>query len=241
MTLETVLEQIGLTKKEVAVYLAVLELGQSTVLRIAKKAAIKRPTAYVTLTALQEKGFVLSIPKGTTTLYQAVDPEEIFRRSNERVGALRQSLPELRSLFNAAPGKPKVRFYEGKKNILALYENEVFRAKDILSIVKMQDVRKILSHEEVMGLLRLMKANGISIRDLLEDSPEANEYLNEKSRLTLGETKFLPKDLQFGVDILIYGNVVAMTSPRNIIAVVIEDAAIAGAQRQLFEFLWKSI
>ena len=210
-------------------------------LRIARKAGVKRPTGYVTLASLHEKGFVEVVPKGTTTFYQAVDPEILYQRFNEKIKHFGSVLPELRSILNAAPGKPNVRFYEGKKSILGLYEHEVFRAKQIIGVVSMKDVRKMLTKEEQMGLLHLLKADGGQIQDILEDSPEAQEYLQEKNRLQLGNSKFLPDDIQFGVDILVYHRIVAMISPKTLIAVVIEDVAISNAQRQFLEFLWKSI
>lgn len=240
-TLDAVLKQLGLTQKEAAVYLAVLELGQAPVLRIAQKAGIKRPTAYITLAELQEKGFVVSIPKGATTLYQAVDPEDIFRRFDEKVGALKEALPELKSLFNVAPGKPKVRFYEGKKNILTLYEDEIFQGGESMSAFSPKDWIATYGMEEMRNLLGLMKANDVTLQDLLADSPEAREYLKEKNRLQLGDTKLLPNDFTLGTDLLVYGDTVAMISLTNLIAVVIEDRAIAHAQRQFLEFLWKTL
>ncbi|MDZ4284447.1 MAG: hypothetical protein U1A28_01320 [Patescibacteria group bacterium] len=124
---------------------------------------------------------------------------------------------------------------------MALYENEIFRAKNIIGAVSMRDVRKVLTREEQTGMLRLLKSHGGHIRDLFEDSPEAREYLTEKNRLGLGETKFLPSSMQSNIDILVYENTVAMISPKTLIAVVIEDFAISNAQRQFLEFLWKSL
>lgn len=151
------------------------------------------------------------------------------------------ALPELRSLLETAPHKPRVRFYEGKKNILSLYETEICCATDIIGVVSMKDIRKILIKEEEMGILHLIKYNGGHIRDLLEDSPEAREYLEEKNRLNLGETKFLSSNMQFAVDIIVYENTVAMISPKNMIAVLIEDPAIAAAQKQFLDFLWGNL
>ena len=241
MTMETILQGMGLTAKEGAVYLAALELGEASVLRIAHKAGIKRPTAYVILSALQEKGFVEIIPKGATTLYQAVDPEKILRGFDEKVAALRGVLSELKSLHNIVPGKPRVRFYEGKKSIMALYASEIFNAHEIFALVDIRTLRSMMSREELDGFIHGMKATGVMIREFVEDSPEAREYLKEKNRLALGETKFLPPDIRFGVDILIYENTVAMISPKNMIAVLIEDAAIAASHRQFLEFLWQNL
>ena len=243
MELQTVLKELGLGQKEAAVYLAAMELGQASVMRIAEKAGIKRPTAYVILRELQQKGFVEAIPKGSTMLYQAVDPEKIIHHFDETVASLRDALPELKSLFNAAavPGKPRVRFYEGKKSIMALYENEIFNGREILALVDIRTLRSMMSREELEGLTHSMKATGGMIREFMEDSPEAREYLEEKNRLALGKTKFLPSDMRFNVDILVYKNTVAMISPKNMIAVLIEDVAIAASQRQFLEFLWQNI
>ena len=242
MSVQSILEQLGLTQKEAAVYLAALELGQAPVLRIAQKAEVKLPTAYITLSSLGEKGFIEIIPKGTTTFYQAIDPEKLFEKLSEKFETLKSALPELKAISNIAPNKPKVRFYDGKKTILALYENEIFgKRKDIIGLVSMKDIRKVVPWEEEKGLLHLMKANSIYMREILEKSEESDEYLKEKNRLGLGEAKFLPLELHFDVDILVYENTVAMISPKTIIAVLIEDIAIANAQRQFLEFLWKSI
>lgn len=240
MEMETILQSLGLREKETIVYLAVLELGQASVLRIAQKSCTKRPTAYITLATLQEKGFVEVIPKGTTTLYQAVDPEKILRGFDEKVAAFRDALPELRSIANASPGKPRVRFYEGKKSIMALYEKEIFNAHEILALVDIRTLRSMMPREELDGLVHMMKATGSTIREFIEDSLEAREYLKEKNRLALGKTKFLPADMRFSVDILVYENTVAMISPKNMIAVLIEDSAIASAHRQFLEFLWQN-
>ena len=56
--LEKELEKIGLTEKEAAVYLALLKLGPTTALKIARETGIKRPTVYTTLDALKGRGLV---------------------------------------------------------------------------------------------------------------------------------------------------------------------------------------
>ena len=50
----TELEKTGLTENEAKVYLAALELGETTVIRLAKKAGIKRPTTYLVVDSLKD-------------------------------------------------------------------------------------------------------------------------------------------------------------------------------------------
>lgn len=234
------LEQVGLSQKQAIVYMALLELGESSVLRIAQKTSIKRPTVYVTLEALLERGLVERIPKGGKSAYQAFDPEVVLKSFRERVDALDQAIPELRAMMAGSPRKPRVRVYEGKKSILRFYESEIFSGKNILALVNIRELRAIFSRDELNGMLYIMKAGGGNIRELTDQSREADEYLIEKNRLELGGSKFLPSGFSLGIDLLMYGDTVAMISPKNLMAVVIEDRAISASQKQFFEFVWKS-
>ena len=71
------LMDIGLSEKEAAVYLALLELGSDTVQHIAKKSAVNRATTYVILDSLKKKGVVSTVEKGTKTHFQAESPESL--------------------------------------------------------------------------------------------------------------------------------------------------------------------
>jgi len=73
----TLLERFGLSDKESALYMALLELGQADVAAIATKAGVKRPTAYVLLDSLKDKGFV-SLQDGSGRQYLAEDPRKLL-------------------------------------------------------------------------------------------------------------------------------------------------------------------
>ena len=59
MNLEDILTKVGLDEKEAKIYVALLDLGSEKVHEIAKKAGVKRPTAYVVLEQLYAKNFVI--------------------------------------------------------------------------------------------------------------------------------------------------------------------------------------
>lgn len=141
----------------------------------------------------------------------------------------------------ALPNKPKVRFYEGKKSLTMLYEDEIFRAKDIIGTTLMKEIYRIFSREGEIEFLYLMKAHRVHLREILEDSPEAKDYACEKQKLDIGEIRFLKPGIEFNVDFMVYDDKLAMISLKNLIAVVIEDQAISGVQRQLFEIVWNTL
>lgn len=239
MELATVLEQAGLTKKQAAVYLATLELGRVSVGYIAYKAGIKRPTTYVILGELQQEGLIEVIPRGTTTLYQAMDPQVILERLNQKAALFKDTLPQLRAILNVAETKPKIRFYEGKQGIYNLYANEILRQKEFFSLVNLDAFAKVYSERDMIQLLDRMKESQVKTRELVDSSPAGRWYIKEKDSRRLGKTRVLPKDFKFAVDFVVYGHTVATISLKNLVAVVIEDAAISQAQLQLLELLWR--
>ena len=70
------LKNLNLTDKEARVYLSLLELGPSTPYKIAKRARLKRPTAYVIAEELVEKGLIIQVTGEKNKLYLARSPCE---------------------------------------------------------------------------------------------------------------------------------------------------------------------
>ena len=66
MDMKQALKTIGLSDKESAVYMALLQLGQATAYAVAVKSGLKKPTTYIILDELIEKGLVLKVPQMKT-------------------------------------------------------------------------------------------------------------------------------------------------------------------------------
>ena len=73
-----ILEDLGLTKSEIKVYLALLELGSSTAGDIIKKANIQNSVLHFTINNLIEKGLVTYVKKGKFRVYQPANPETLI-------------------------------------------------------------------------------------------------------------------------------------------------------------------
>jgi len=72
--LKGILSQLGLTKNEVLVYLANLELGSAPASKLAKVAGLNRVTAYEALQRLSKQGLVsIHVKKGTSVKYFQVE------------------------------------------------------------------------------------------------------------------------------------------------------------------------
>ena len=71
------LRELGLSENEAKVYLAMLELGPATVLEIAAKALMNRPTVYVQIESLKQRGLVSTQSKGKKQIFIAESPSHL--------------------------------------------------------------------------------------------------------------------------------------------------------------------
>ena len=72
------LRKLGLTEKEVKVYLSTLELGYASVQKIAKQIKISRPTVYKIIKSLKEKGLVSESKDEQKRYFTAESPDKFL-------------------------------------------------------------------------------------------------------------------------------------------------------------------
>ena len=96
MSLQSILESsLGLTDKESAVYLALLESGRSTVKPIADTAGVKRTSVYNFIDRLVEIGVVnKSVIRGRR-YFEAIEPEGLLEIARNRFKDLEKNISEL--------------------------------------------------------------------------------------------------------------------------------------------------
>jgi len=108
----SILEDIGLTQAEIKVYLALLELGESTAGPIIKKTGLQNSVIHGTLPRLLQKGLAVFIKKGHTRYYHITEPDAILKLIDERRDRFKNFLPEL--LRRQKPvERQEVEIYEG--------------------------------------------------------------------------------------------------------------------------------
>ncbi len=133
-----ILTKLGLSDRESAVYLALLELGAVSVQNIAHKAKVNRTTTYVILERLLRLGIVSTVEMGKKTLYRAENPQELSKlidldrqEIKQKEQYLTGALDRLQAIYNLRDDKPTVRFYEGREGLIAMhrYAHRIIPAK----------------------------------------------------------------------------------------------------------------
>ena len=78
------LMDLGFSENEAKVYLAVLELNEAPISRIAERAQIHRVTCYDVLEYLRRRELVVKLAKNRKIYYRASSPKHLVRWSDKQ-------------------------------------------------------------------------------------------------------------------------------------------------------------
>ena len=239
------LYQLGLDKREIKIYRALLKLGPASIRDVAAESGVNRGTTYEVLKQLATKGVVNYFPKGRRRVFQAEDPDQLLVLGERRQQALAQAMEQLRSDVIPAlkqsrtafsPGN--VRFYEGDDGVeLVLRDILDSTAADPergYAVISTKTLREHL-YRPFPNFTRQREERGIKVQVLaIGEGGDEAEYA-ERKWLPAGESA----DASY---IAIYPPKVAMITlvdENYPVVVIIDSAAIASTQKILFDTLWQ--
>jgi len=224
--------------KEAKVYLASLELGPASVMQIAKRADIKRPTAYLVLDDLCAKGYISKTKNKNALLFSAEKPETLLRTLKTKEEVLHEAMPMLNAMLATTKERPKIAVFEGHEGIKQVYA-DIYESPEIIFFGSIKDVNRHFP-EIAKKFQEIARKKQTKVRDLLANSPADLEY----ARSAVGpnyEVRMLPPHLDFFIDCAIYGNKIAILAvKKDLFAVVIESKEVADSFRALHALAWQS-
>lgn len=244
--LEQALTFPGLSKKEVSVYLASLEIKKPTPLSVSKLTMIPRPTVYREMESLVVKGLMGKVKEDKHFVYVPEDPRSIVEKLKLQTANVQNVMTELRDLATIYRNRPTVRFFEGKEGVKRIFQDILFvDDKELLAFSSIKELLKAWpDYENVFMKTRIKRrifAKIISPKDeegMKLKKVEENEYR---------EIKFIPDLLAkklgvIGGHVFIYNDRVAFISfESDKTSVIIENQALANVQRSLFNIAWETL
>lgn len=123
-----ILEEVGLSRREAKLYLALVDLGRSSVGPLVERTDIPSSKIYEVLGRLEEKGFVNHIFTKKRKEFKPSDPEIILDKLDRRKKKFEKYLSELKERQRAARETQFAEFYEGKEAIFSLIRGLVKKA-----------------------------------------------------------------------------------------------------------------
>ncbi len=242
MLLETNLQKFGLNEKEAKVYLAVLQLGSGTVLEIAQKAELKRPTVYLVLDSLKNQGLTSRIKKGNKILFIAESPEKITDILKQKEKAFNNVLPLLQAYSNINKEKPQVTFYEGAEAVTNNVYKEIWNIKQETCFFGcMSDLAQSFPNMIDDFDTKLLQNRITNVKEIISNTEkDINRLKRFTKKSKLHEIRIAPKNIVFSSsDNIIFKDKIAIISvKKDIFAVVIESKDIANAYRKFFDIAW---
>jgi len=236
--------KLGLSDKEARVYMAMLEMGPSSVTEISKKARITRTNTYHILNALAVKGLVSTHEKKSKMIFAAEDPERIIsmleiklKEIEDGIRHAKKILPEFKAIYKNPSGKLKVKFYEGVEGIISVYEDTLTSKSTILSYGSVEN-----EHAFMPGYIpeyyERRAGRGIHLKAITAYT-ELSFAIKALDKRHLRISKIVPLDFQISPEINIYDDKVAIMSLKEKFGAIIESRETADAFRKLFNLAYE--
>lgn len=209
--IELELRKLGLTEKEVRVYLAGLELGPSSVQKIAEIAKITRPTAYEIIRKLKEKGLFAETSQNKKRHFSAQSPEKILRILRVQKKEIEERERELIRVISALEAK----YSRGKDEIKIFKEKEGLKA--------LEEILSFTSTPEIF----ILNPKGI----------KAKKIILQKIEKRLGKINSKEVNTDIKGTLIIFDKAIFLPSQKKE-GYLIQNQAIVGLLKSLFLALW---
>ncbi len=252
------IQKSGFTDNEAKVYVSLLELGGAYPSKVAEYSGINRSTVYHTLLTLSVRGLVNEIEKRNKLFYQIEKPDRLEKFANDQIRLVEDRfekvktiLPDVEGLFGSLGTRPKITYYEGAEGLLNIYNDHINVDKpyEMLAWANANELRNFLPANFFDIYVKTKEKIGITTRGILPDTPENrgfNDVRYKDIRKNIWpEMRYLNVDsFPLAGEITIYGNnkiSIANFKQGQMVGVIIEDEAICGMMKTIFELSWSSV
>ena len=241
---EKLLEEIGLTKGEIRVYLTLLKLGETTTGKIIDNAEISSGKIYEILDKLIRKGLVSYIVKEKTKYFVASSPNRILDYMKEKEKELRTKEDELKKElpFLLGLGKDSVGGHE--TTLFKGYEGIRTAIFDALDVVDSKDevlaMGIISSKSETYNIMwenwhRQRIKKKIVCRAIFSD--KGSSYYRAFKKMGVTKVRVLGRVTPSAIDVI--GNrVLIFTYGDEPSCLSIKNSEIAESFKVFFETMW---
>ncbi|TAL54659.1 MAG: TrmB family transcriptional regulator [Nanoarchaeota archaeon] len=236
--MEDALAELGFSKNEAKVYLAINELGSTTATRIADKAKLHRTNVYEAVSRLIEKGLVSYFIRDNVKFYETTNPENILNNIKMKEARAHEVIPQLKIREQLSQREGFSTVLKGTQAFMnALYNQLEYKKpvnvygipKDAIELMKNQ-----IPHFHKERIKRKILMRHIYNFDAVDRIKYLNTLPYTEARYIDDQFKSLVATQVCGDEVL----VVLMINP--IFAVRIVNKQIAETYQHYFEILWKN-
>lgn len=234
------LKKLGLSDKEIVVYLAVLQKGRIDIPELSKITSINRTTIYGVADDLSRKGFIIQDLGARPSVLMALPPEQLRQIVERQKNVIENLIPELHSVSqDTGFSVPKIKFVPEVDLESYLYsetdrwESSMKDSEEAVWGVQDSDFSKKYS-EWINWYYSRFKEKRHKVNIVTNESKEKQNVFEGRNVLS-----FAP-DLDFNSAIWVWGNYIIMVSYKEKPNYLIEiyDKNLAYNLRELFRGIW---
>ncbi len=238
------LEDIGLTKGEITVYLTLLKLGETTTGRIIDEAQISSGKIYEILDKLIKKGLASYIIKEKTKYFNATSPNRILdflyekeKQIKDKEKELEKEIPSLIKLQMINKKEHETYLYKGYKGI----QTAIFGALENLNQNNEVLAMGVISSKDEKYNLLWQNWHNERIKRKIKCKiifSEKGEYYETFKKIRLADVKLLEGITPSAIDIM-GNNALIFTYGEEPSCLFISNKEIANSFTTFFNTLWK--
>ncbi len=238
------LEELGLTKNEVKVYLALLELGSTPAGPLIRKVGMHRAAVYDLIDSLTNKGLVSYVIKANRKYFEAQDPDRLLEylesQKQDLVNKeekLKQILPELQLKRKLSKEEQEGTLYKSKKGLKSIFEDVLKEKKPWFVFGATGKFKELFQAYFIHFHERRAKLK-IMLKIIFNN--EVREQKREEE-LKLCQIKYLPDSYISPSTTFIYGDKVAVINwSSEPMAFLMRSKQVADSYKSFFDILWKT-
>lgn len=242
----TILKKVGLSNKEISIYLNLLEHGACSVRGLAELSDLNRGTVYDVLKKLREEGIVSFYEQGRKQKFAAEDPEKLLKLLKDKENELKSLkadmagfIPELKSLREKGGSAPATKFYERRSGIRLILE-------DVLESVSREENKEYSVYSAKRASDDIIRAYPDFTEDRIKKGISVKAISLARGGKTSGkdERRWLGTDEESATFIIVYAGkcaFISRDSSGNPVGVIIENRMIYETQKVIFEKLWDKL
>jgi len=234
----TILEDLGLTNAEIKVYLALLELGNTTAGPVIEKSGLQNSVVHRAINTLIKKSLINFILEGKRKIYQATDPKNFYNFIDEKKRRFDELLPELNKKQNKKPGEI-ASVFRGTRGITEIYTFMVNqKGKEYNTFGGGKECATRMGDSWWLNMHRKRIANKLPARQVFDET--VRQIGSEIASLPITKIRYLSKEFAQFQETVIVGDYVAINVfTENPYGFLIKDSKVAEGYRKHFEILWK--
>lgn len=242
------LEDIGLTRSEALVYLALCELGPSTTGKIIQKAGVASSKIYEILDRLEQKGLAGHAIRTGIKEFQAAPPERIMLYLEEKENEIKREMAKaetlvhlLKSKLSLAKEEQEATIYRGMKGLKTVFYQVVKELKPGSTMTVIGVPARSPKVDRFFVRWNKFRANNnVKMKIMFDESARGNmQTLPENNPLS--EIKFMPKDVitPAGINIADDKTIIFPSeSGEDPLLILIKSKKIADSFKAQFDLLW---